>query len=46
MTVDETQQSREADDDFLSVYHLIGPTNRREGPHDSINAWFELHDDI
>ena len=40
------QQSRGADGDFLSVYHLIGPINRREGHHHSINAWFELHDDI
>ena len=35
--------SREADADFLSVYHLIGPINRPETFHDTIKASFELH---
>ena len=40
---DERRLSREADADFLSVYHLIGPINRPETFHHTIKASFELH---
>ena len=35
---------READANFLSVYHLIGPRNQPETFQRTIEALFELHD--
>ena len=43
LIVDSSRPTREADADFLSVYHLIGPRNQPETPHCSINALFELN---
>ena len=41
LSVDQNTK-READADFLSVYHFIGTRNRPETFYHSVNALFEL----